>query len=136
MCAYVNQVEKRQIAEKIKPLLKQYGLKGSLSIEHHSKIVLTIKSGKLDFINNYIEKNTLEQSTIDYLKEVNHIDVNCYWIDERFSGRIKEFLEQAVVFLKGDNWFDKSDIQSDYFHVKHYFDIQIGRWNKPYTLEV
>jgi hypothetical protein len=29
---------------------------------------------------------------------------------------------------------DRSDIQSDYFDVGWYVDINIGRWNKPYAL--
>ncbi len=28
--------------------------------------------------------------------------------------------------------FDKSDSQSDYFHVGWYTNIQLGQWDKPY----
>ena len=33
------------------------------------------------------------------------------------------------------NWFDNSDIMTDYFHVKHYVSINVGQWNKPYILK-
>jgi hypothetical protein len=36
--------------------------------------------------------------------------------------------------MNAGNW-DKSDIQTDYFNVGWYIDVNIGKWNKPYTLE-
>ena len=50
--AYMNSEKKAVIASKIKPILAKYGVKGSLSVRHHSTIVLTLKSGKIDFIGN------------------------------------------------------------------------------------
>ena len=41
-------------------------------------------------------------------------------------------LETAI---KGTTWFDKSDIQSDYFHVAYYWDVNIGKYNKDYVVE-
>ena len=32
-----------------------------------------------------------------------------------------------------DNW-DNSDMQTDYSDVNYYFDIHIGKWNKPFTI--
>jgi hypothetical protein len=34
-----------------------------------------------------------------------------------------------------DGNHDRSDIQTDYFDVGWYVDVNIGRWNKPYILE-
>ena len=51
--AYMNQQKKAVIASNLKPVLKKYGLKGSLSVNNHSTIVLTVKSGKIDFIKNF-----------------------------------------------------------------------------------
>jgi hypothetical protein len=36
--------------------------------------------------------------------------------------------------MNDGNW-DKSDIQSDYFNVGWYVDVNIGKWNKPYVRE-
>ena len=33
-----------------------------------------------------------------------------------------------------DGNHDRSDPQSDYFDVGWYVDVNIGKWNKPYTL--
>ena len=40
--AYISQEDKKALAPKIKSILKQYGLKGSLSIRHHPTLVLNI----------------------------------------------------------------------------------------------
>ena len=50
--AYVDQAFKAQVAPKIKTLLKAYGLQGSLSIRNHSTLVLTVRSGRIDFFSN------------------------------------------------------------------------------------
>jgi len=30
--------------------------------------------------------------------------------------------------------FDKSDAQTDYFHVGWYMSVNLGKWDKPYIL--
>ena len=62
------------------------------------------------------------------------LDVNPYWYKEHFSGRALNFLKEVIPAMNNGNW-DKSDIQSDYFNVGWYIDVNIGRWDKPYALE-
>ena len=38
--------------------------------------------------------------------------------------------------MYGDDYFDESDSQTDYFHCSHYIDVNIGRWNEAYKLTV
>jgi hypothetical protein len=113
--AYMNQEKKTKIAAKIKPLLKQYGLKGSLAVRNHSTIVLNIKSGKINFGKDYIQVNT-------------------YWVDKNYDGVAREFLEKAVKALKSADWYNNSDSMTDYFDTAYYVDVNIGQWNKPYEL--
>ena len=51
--AYVSQELKAKLAPKIKAICKKYGVKASLAVRHHSTLVLNVKSGKIDFINDY-----------------------------------------------------------------------------------
>lgn len=129
--AYINQNEKKQIAAIVSPILKKYGVKGSLSIDNHSTLVLTISKGSIDFIKNYND-NVKDRNNTQSAE--NYLNINVYWFDKHFTGIAKEFLAEIIPALKGKNWFNNSDIQTDYFHVKHYFDVRIGRWNKPYQL--
>ena len=121
--AFFNQAKKEKIAPAIKALAKEYGVKATLGVRHHSTVVLNISQGKINFIKEYNSRHLDET----------YIHVNEYHIKEQFTGISKEFLIKAKEILDTDN-FDKSDYQSDYFHVGHYIDINIGKYDKPYKL--
>ena len=135
--AYVSQEKKQSLAPAIKAILKKYGLKGSVSVRHHSTLVLTVKSGKIDFISNYnaIQSKKIRPDHLPFHPATDNLDVNPYWYHEHFDGKALEFLKEVIPAMKGPEYFDHSDIQSDYFHCSHYFDVQIGKWDKPYILE-
>ena len=127
--AYMDQDKKKQIADKVKPILKKYNMKGSLSVNNHSTIVLTLSRGPLDFIGNYNENNHRDNGIID------HMEINDRWYKEYYTGICKEFLDEIVPVMYSADWYDKSDIMTDYFNVAYYVDINVGKWNKPYILE-
>lgn len=132
--AYISQEEKSKIAPVVKDICKKYGVKATLSINNHSTLVLTISSAKIDFIQNYNQVG--EKRNHDGRRQIakDYLQVNTYWYHEHFDGKAKEFLEKVISAMKGQGWFDKSDIQTDYFHVKHYVDVNVGRWNKPFVV--
>lgn len=134
--AYVSQEKKAEIAPVIKALLKKYNLKGSLSVNHHTSLVLTIKSGEIDFISNVNElaKKDAEWKGRTFYEAKDSIQVNVYWISKHYSGKAQEFLLEAAEALKGKDYFNHDDAMTDYFHRSHYIDINVGKWNKPYTL--
>ena len=130
--AYVSQEDKKSKSNDIKMILKKYDLKGTLSIRNHSTLVLTIQSGKIDFIKNY---NDLHEGTDVYCRPFvpikDYIDVNEYHISNSFTGDAKEcLLKLADVMNKGNH--NNSDSQSDYFDIGFYVNINIGKWDKPY----
>lgn len=124
--AYMNQEMKSTISKNLKPVLKKFGVKGTLSVSNHSTIVLTLKSGKVDFFADYGDSEDARKFGID---------VNPYWFHEHFTGKSKQFLTEAFRALKSANWYDESDIQTDYFNTAYYFRINVGKWNKPYIME-
>lgn len=139
--AFMNQAKKKIIAELVKPILKKYNLKGSLSVKHYSSIVLTLKSGKIDFIKNYndnaIEKN---QSISEWQRkkdsiDVNYMQVNEFYINENYTGIAREALSALKFALQGADWYDKSSIQEDYFDIAYYIDINIGKYDQGYIVE-
>jgi hypothetical protein len=123
--AYVSQKLKSEIAPVVKAVLKKYGVKGTLSVRNHSALVLTIKSGKIDFITNRNEAGGRYHN--------HYIHVNRYHYDSQFTGKAVQFLKEALAALNKGNW-DKSDAQYDYFDVGWYVDVNIGKWNKPYVV--
>lgn len=141
--AYMSQETKAKIVAAVKPILKKYGLKGTFAVRNHSTIVLNIKSGKIDFVENYIATDAnvshgrkMAQDQIDYIRKNKSLDVNPYWFHEHFSGNAKKALTEIFAAMKkAGNWFDNSDAQIDYFHTAYYVDVNIGKWNKPYQVE-
>jgi len=142
--AYINQETKKKIVAAVKPILKKYGVKGTFAVRNNSTIVLNVKSGKLDFIENYLATDAalphagkMPQDQIDYIRKQKTLDVNPYWFQNHFSGKVRTFLlEVFSAMKKAGNWYDNSDAQIDYFDTAYYVDVNIGKWNKPYEKTV
>jgi hypothetical protein len=60
--------------------------------------------------------------------------VNPYHYQNHFSGTAKKFLNEVMAAMNAGN-HDNSDIQTDYFDVGWYVDVNIGQWNKPYEVK-
>ncbi len=140
--AYVSQEMKAKLAPQIKAICKQYSVKASIAVRNHSTLVLNVKSGKIDFIENYIRTDAekrygqpMSADQVAYIRKNKCLDVNTHWFQEHYSGTAKKFLDEMIDAMKGPEFFDHTDAQTDYFHCSHYIDINIGQWNKPYTLE-
>lgn len=141
--AYMSQETKAKIVAAVKPILKKYGLKGTFAVRNHSTIVLNIKSGKIDFIESYVKADVersyakhMSAEQIEYVRKTRCIDVNPYWFHEHFEGKAVNALKEIFTAMKkAGDWYDESDIQTDYFNTAYYVDVNIGKWNKPYQVE-
>ena len=117
--AYVSQADKKSLAPAIKAVLKKYGMKGSIRVRNHSTLCVTVKSGAINFS--------------EYMRGEAYIDVNEYWIDTHYAGIARDFLNELLAAMKGPNYFNNDDSMTDYFSRSHYTDINIGKWDTPYT---
>jgi hypothetical protein len=134
--AYISQERKKTLAPNIKAVLKKYGVKGTIGIKHHMCLVVNISSSHFDFIGMQNKKNkeiSDRRGMPFYENTSNYIQVNTYHIDSHWDDDAKVFLNELLAAMKGDEWFDESDLMSDYHHVDFYLDINIGKWNKPYV---
>ena len=134
--AYVSQELKSKLSPAIKAVCKKYGIKASIAVRNHMTLALNVKSGKIDFIGNsnrvcgadfYQVSRGFKPNTTGYDQ------VNPYHFQSHYDGDAKAFLSEVLAVMNDGNW-DKSDIQSDYFNVGWYVDVNIGSWNKPYTV--
>jgi hypothetical protein len=128
--AYVSQDLKAKLAPTIKAICKKHGVKGSIAVRNHMTLVLNVKSGKIDFIGNTNRVCGDRRHT----PAKGCIDVNTYWYKEHFDGDALAFLQEVIPAMNNGN-HDRSDIQSDYFDVGWYIDVNVGKWNKPYIVE-
>ena len=112
--AYMNQEKKKELSPLIKSICKKHGIKATLGVRHYSELVLNIKSGSIDFGTDRI---------------------NEYWYKDHFADNPKAlaFLSEVIPAMNIGN-FDKSDVQTDYFHVGWYMSVNLGKWDKPYEL--
>lgn len=138
--AYVSQEMKAKLAPAIKAICKKYDVKASIAVRNHSTLVVNIKSGAIDFIENFIETDInkphggkMPQEHIAYIRNNKSLDVNTYWIQDHYSGNAKSFLLELKAAMEGPEFFCEDDAQTDYFHRSHYIDINIGNWSKPYV---
>ena len=129
--AYMSQEKKSELAPQVKAILAKHGVKATLSVRHHSTLVLNISGGSIDFIGSY--NRTLEAKGREFLPATNYMDVNEYWYREHFDGAAFDFLSEVIPAMNQGN-HDRSDLMTDYFDVGWYIDVKIGRWNKPFQL--
>jgi hypothetical protein len=105
-------------------------------------LVLTLKAGKIDFIENYISTDAskhygqpMSADQVAYIRKNGYLDVNTYWIDSHYTDQAKDFLTEIKAAMEGPDFFCEDDTQTDYFHRSHYVDILIGKYDKPYIAE-
>lgn len=134
--AYVDQDRKKRIEALCKPIFKKYGIKARLGVHHHTELVCNISAGTIDFndpSNWSIRQNEYDEASNQKIRFDGHLQVNHYHYDHHYAGRALEFFSELIPALQSEN-FDKSDIQSDYFHVGYYLSVNVGKWDKPYEL--
>jgi len=115
--AFVSQDKKKELAPQIKSVLKKYGMKGTIAVRNHMSLVVTLTEGVIDF---EVDRDNFQ--------------VNPYWVSKHHTGVARDFLVELVDAMRGKDFYDNTDIMTDYFDVSHYIDIDVGRWNKPYRV--
>jgi len=114
--AYVSNEKKSQIQAALKPIFKKYGSKATVGRNSYkSTLVVNVSAGDIDFGTDYQQ-------------------VNVYWVDDHYTGKAKDFLNEVLdAIKKAGEWYDESNAQIDYFNTAFYIDINIGRWDKKYV---
>lgn len=135
--AYVSQEDKKELAVGIKKVLAKYNVKGTIGVDNHSTLVVRLRSGDLDILGNYWEVYTENEWKVDpwnkRSEKPTSLTVNHNCVDSCYSGEVRAFLEELIAEMKGERYFNDTDIMTDYFHCSHYLDIEVGNWEKPYT---
>jgi hypothetical protein len=134
--AWMNQERKAQLAPAIKAVFKKYGVKGSISVDNHSTLVVTIKEGVLDFIGeaNRFNREYAERTGQRFYEVKGNYQANPYrGADDYADTTVGQFFRELTAAMRGNLWYDNSDIMTDYFDTAYYLHINVGRWNKPYV---
>lgn len=108
--AYISTQEVKEIRNELKATFPQ--IKFSVTRENYSSV------------NVYIMEAPLKFTERDYEQ------LNPYYLD-RYSNN--DVLEKIKEICNRNN-YNRSDSQSDYFDVGHYFNLSVGKWDKPFKL--
>lgn len=95
---------------------------------HSSTIYLTIEESpkEIDLMLEFVNDDCREDGYMD----VNHYFIEQYVFAEHYK-KIIEIMKEATASV-GHPFYDKSDIQTDYFNTAYYYYLQIGSYEKPY----
>lgn len=135
--AYVNKELKAKAAAGLKKALAGTKIKYSLAVKHGSELAITIQACEVDFITNYnelIQKKNRTSWGSPITPAEDYIQVNEYWFHEHFDGKALELLEIIKKELLTDEFYNNDDAQTDYFDRSHYISINIGKYDKPFTV--
>jgi hypothetical protein len=130
--AYVSKGD----TQRVRQLLKQEfpNLKFSV-VKDGGRMSVSIMAGDIDFsdINDDVPRTKRYWERWGNPKPVfdGRLDINQYHLDG-YNPKYTPLFEKIVSIMKGEDWFDHSDSQTDYFHTAYYIDLNIGKWNKPY----
>jgi hypothetical protein len=124
--AFMNQEKKQPIVANLKKAFPaKDGWKFSISVSDHVSLNVVILSAPLhledmydedgESINQYHFRSHAEQAICIPINQNEMLDV----IDK-------------IISICNEGNHDRSDIQSDYFDVGWYFNLRIGKWNKPF----
>ena len=130
--AYMSQENKVSIAAELTSVLRGTGVKYSLSVRHHSTLVMKIQRGSIDWLENYNTcGRTRHHGPFEFQSAVGYLSINPYWYHEHFTGEALAMLQRIMPVLNQGN-HDRSDMQSDYFDVGWYVEIKVGDYARPY----
>jgi hypothetical protein len=91
-----------------------------------SSVDVTIKQGPVDFAEVF-------KGELKAYAQINEFYLSWYGKYETFFEQVLNIIKTAPSNAGGRAWFDKSDSQTDYFHIAYYIHLNVGEWNAPYA---
>ena len=112
--AFIDTETVKKIRQALKAQFPE--IKFSVRKEHHSSVnVVIVKS---PYFEDGIEKG-----------------INHYWIRESTDNETQAEVIKKIdeIIRKVGDHFDESDSMTDYFHCAFYYNISVGKWDKPHV---
>ena len=131
--AFIKTEEVREIRKALKAEFPK--VKFSVQKYHNIGVnvyVMATSEDELDFTNGDETYFQLNQYYLD--REFQNCDNGEEKV--KFFQRVLEIIKTAPANAEGgQEWFDRSDIQTDYFNIAFYINIGVGQWDKPYQFK-
>lgn len=133
--AYMNQERKAAIAAELRKVVPA-GWKYTLAVRNRSTIVMTIREAPVDLLQEVVDRVSRPAPPLQYrdrsqaILADRHVVLNQYCLRLQLDASLETFEAITAALNKGNH--NRSDIQTDYFDVGWYVDLQIGTWDKPF----
>jgi hypothetical protein len=128
--AFITKEEAAVVRKDLKKAFPE--IKFSVRIRHHSNLDVAIMEGPYDFaVRHYKDACAVDRERPENLVDVrDHFTVNYHHVDKH--GHSHPDIYQKIINICMKEHWDKSDIMTDYFHCAFYFNLAVGKWDKPY----
>jgi|TARA_R110000744_G_scaffold80035_1_gene157093 hypothetical protein len=129
--AYITKEEAAVVRKDLKKAFPE--IKFSVRIKHYTTLDVAIMEAPYDFaVREYKDACIPNREHRDNLVDQReYFTVNHYHLDTNQTyAQLPKLQKIAKICLK-EHW-DKSEIQTDYFHCAFYLNLAVGKWDKPY----
>jgi len=118
--AYISTAAVKVIRADLKAAFPDWKFSVRKDVNSHSSITVSILKSDLDF-----------QWSSGYANTEQYMSINHYHPQVTFSGNSLTLIKEVIGTINKENW-DRSDIQTDYFDVGFYVNVEMGRYGRPY----
>lgn len=127
--AYIGAQEVKVIRQNLKQTFPDCKFSVRKSSGGHSVDIALMKGPEFEVVTTRIHGEEREVNLNEGHTPINHHHT------KRFYGeKNAEFLDKVTSIAKGDTWYDRSDIMTDYFDTAYYISISVGMWDKDYEV--
>ena len=121
--AYISADEVREIRNELKKTFPT--LKFSVRKDGYTSVTVSLMKGDVDFSPILNGPDNLG---------INHYHLNNYGKFATLFGKINDLIKSAPAKAKdGRVWYNNSDAMYDHFDTAFYYNISVGKWDKPYV---
>jgi len=136
--AYIDTKDVKAIREALKA---EFGkdFKFSVTREHFSSVRISVMSGVENFYDGSMDstdKYNGRVSEFNGYEQINHYHTHFYGKHEELFNKISEIAHTAPGLAGGKEYFCEDDTMTDYFSRAYYVSINVGKWDKPYEINL
>jgi len=136
--AYIETTDVKAIREALKA---EFGkdFKFSVTREHYTSVSISVMSGVENFYDgsmNTTDKYNGRVHEFDGHEQINHYHTHFYGKHEALFTKISEIAHTAPGLAGGKEYFCEDDTMTDYFSRAYYVSINVGKWDKPYEINL
>ena len=136
--AYIETTDVKAIREALKA---EFGkdFKFSVTREHFSSVRISVMSGVENFYDGSMDSTDKYSGRINTFtgnEQINHYHLHFYGKHEALFTKISEIAHTAPGLAGGKKYFCEDDAMTDYFSRAYYVSINVGKWDKPYEINL